>query len=329
MKLQRIILLLVLLAAFSSSCRTNSINPMPEDSLKPGWHEGSLQHEGLNRAFMFYIPKNLPDNPSVVILLHGGTRSMNEIFNNNAGGTNAWPATAEDEGFLLLVPNGTDIDDGSPTGNNQQWNGCRPIGSTADDVGFISKLINRADQKVDINNERVYATGVSNGGVMAYRLARELDAKISAVAAFIANKPQNNQCQDSIGSVPVMIVNGTEDSTMPYNGGEVSKGGRGEVLSTKATIDFWANQNGVPTKPVVVDTLQNINQDDESHVIRMRYGSTQPGAPVVLYKVAGGGHLMPSINYVVPHWIERLLGNQNNDVEGARIAWKFVSQFTK
>ncbi|HLR32474.1 MAG TPA: dienelactone hydrolase family protein [Fodinibius sp.] len=328
MRLQIIILLLVSLTAFSVSCSSTRIKPLPENSLKPGWHEGSLQHDGLERVFLFYIPQNLPDNPPVVILLHGGTRSMNKLFNKNAGGTKEWPAVAEDEGFLLLVPNGTGIRDGSPTGNNQQWNDCRPVGSTADDVGFISELISWADQKASINNNRVYVTGVSNGGVMAYRLARELDNKITAIAAFIANKPKNSQCNSS-GVVPVMMVNGTEDPTMPFNGGQVSNGGRGKVLSTEATVDFWANQNSVSTKPVAVDTLQNINQDDESHVIRMRYGSSQLGAPAVLYKVVGGGHLMPSIEYVVPHWIERLIGNQNNDVEGARITWQFLSQHSK
>lgn len=311
------------------SCSANGINPMPKDSLKPGWHNGELQHGGLKRVFLFYIPKNLPDHPPVVILLHGGFRNMNELFSKNAGGTNEWPVVAEEEGFLLLIPNGTNIRTGNPTGNHQQWNDCRPVGSKADDVGFISELIAWTDKKVRINPERVYVTGASNGGIMAYRLARELDNKIAAIAAFIANKPKNSQCNSSAKSVPVLIVNGTEDPLMHFNGGKLAKGRRGAVISTEATVDFWAEQYGISTTPAAIDTLKNINHNDNSYVIRLRYGSAQLGAPVMLYKVVGGGHIMPSVKYVVPHWIERLLGNQNNDVEGARIAWKFLSQHAK
>lgn len=329
MKLRRAILFLAPVILCFLSCTSSDVNAKEANNLKPGWHESSLEHDGLKRVFLFYVPKNLPDNPSVVILLHGGTRSIEELFNNNAGGSKEWPKVAEDEGFLLLVPNGTNINTGSPTGNNQQWNDCREIGSGADDVGFISELIAWADNKLNIDNNRVYATGISNGGLMAYRLAGELDHKIAAIAAFIANKPANSQCGNPSQTVPIMIVNGTEDQTMPYNGGEVSNGNRGSVLSTAATVNYWTQQYGIPTEPVAVDSLQNINNADESQVVRLRYGSPQLGAPVVLYKIVGGGHLMPSVQHVVPHWIERLLGNQNNDVEGARIAWKFLSQHVR
>lgn len=330
MKVHVIIFSVALLIGCTLSCSSSDTAPMPTHNLQPGWHKNSLQHDGLKRVFRFYIPENMADHPPVVILLHGGTRSMDELFQKNAGGTNAWPTVAEDEGFILVVPNGTNVRTDKPVGNNQQWNDCRPTGSTADDVGFISKIINWSAEKMSINKKRVYVTGVSNGGVMAYRLASELDDKIAAIAAFIANKPKNSQCEDHPDNpVPVMIINGTADPMMPFNGGEVSKGDRGMVLSTKATVAYWAKQNGVAGTPAAIDTLQNISREDESYVIRFRYGSAKAGAPVVLYKVAGGGHLMPSVKHIVPHWIERLLGNQNNDVEGARIAWQFLSQFSK
>lgn len=329
MKFRLLLLFLIPLAVFGVSCSTTGINPMPENSLKPGWHEGSLQHDGLERVFLFYIPKNLPDNPPAVILLHGGTQSMNFILDRKNGGIKEWPAVAEDKGFLLLVPNGTNVDTGAPTGNKQQWNDCRSVVSEADDVGFIGELISWADRKVDINNSRIYVTGSSNGGMMSYRIARELGDKVAAVAAFIANKPENNECSGSASPIPVMIVNGTEDPLMPYNGGEVAYGGRGTVLSTEATVNYWVNQNGIAPEPAAIDSLPNINLDDESHVIRYRYGSPQLGAPVVLYKVVGGGHMMPTIKYPFVHLAERLLGNQNNDVEGARIAWKFLSRHVR
>src|SRR5699024_1290005 len=160
----------------------------------------------------------------------------------------------------------------------------------------------------------------------AYRLAREMDDKLAAVAAFIANKAQNGECHSSAHSMPVMIANGTDDPLMPYKGGEVSKGGRGTVLSTKATVRYWTQQWGIAPEPAGTDTLQNRSQDDNSRVVQLRYGSADAGAPVVLYKLVGGGHLMPSVQHKVPRFVERLLGDQNKDVEGARLAWDFFSQ---
>ncbi|HLR24509.1 MAG TPA: PHB depolymerase family esterase [Fodinibius sp.] len=318
---------LLFLACSLASC-SSSIDPMPEESAKPGWHEGTLRHDGLERVFLFYIPENLPDNAPVVVLLHGGTQSMDKLFRKNAGATKEWPSVAEDKGFLLLVPNGTNINTGSPTGNKQQWNDCRPIGSNASDVGFVNELLNWADKKFSINTNRLYATGLSNGGLMAYRLARELDDRIAAIAAFIANKAQNEECQSSAHSMPVMIANGTDDPLMPYKGGEVSNGGRGTVRSTKATVQYWTQQLGIAPEPAVTDTLQNRSQDDNSRVVQLKYGSADAGAPVVLYKVVSGGHLMPSVEHEVPRFVERLLGSQNNDVEGARLAWDFFAQYS-
>lgn len=328
MKIRLLLFLGLLLLACSFTNCGSGIHPMTEESLDPGWHEGSLMHNGLKRVFLFYIPKNLSDDAPVVVLLHGGTQSMDELFTKNAGATKEWPSVAEDEGFLLLVPNGTNINTGSPAGNNQQWNDCRKIGSDADDVGFMNELLNWAGQNFSINTNRIYATGLSNGGLMAYRLARELDDRIAAAAAFIANKPQSGECQSLTGSIPIMIVNGTDDPVMPYNGGEVSNGGRGTVLSTETTVQFWAQQLEIAQTPAAIDTLQNKSQDDNSRVIRFRYGITDTDAPLVLFKVVGGGHWMPSIEHIVPSVFEIVLGEQNNDIESARVAWNFLKQHT-
>ena len=78
--------ILFLLALGLGSCSTG-IDPQSQESDDPGWHQGTLEHDGLERVFRFYIPKDLPSNAPVVILLHSGTQSMDAIIRPNAGGT--------------------------------------------------------------------------------------------------------------------------------------------------------------------------------------------------------------------------------------------------
>lgn len=322
-----LLLLLIIILIGNVSCRSRP-PLLPENNLDSGWHKGDLLHNKKKRVFRFYIPNKLPKKPAVVILLHGGTRSMDELFRKNSGGTKQWPKLAEQEGFLLLVPNGTNVKNGAPTGNNQQWNDYRSIGSTADDVGFINKLILWAQEKIEIDKSRIYITGSSNGGMMTYRLARELSGKIAAVAVFIANKPKAEHSQNPDKPMPILIVNGTGDPLMPFEGGNVSHVNRGEVLSAKATVNYWVTQNNLASLSISTDTLPNLSTKDNSYIIRKIYGEKSNTAPVIFFKIVGGGHFMPSIENVVPHWTEQFLGAQNNDLEGAVLAWKFFSQFT-
>ena len=84
-----------------------------------GWQEGSLEHNGLMRVFRYFVPENLPENSPTVVLLHGGSQSMNALFGPNAGGTKEWVPLAEEQKFVLIAPNGTNPETGSHTGENQ------------------------------------------------------------------------------------------------------------------------------------------------------------------------------------------------------------------
>ena len=83
-----------------------------EDSLPAGWQESSLEVGGSTRWYLIYTPESLPANPPMVIILHGGTGSMRSVLHPNAGGTKEWLVLAEKEGFVLLVPNGTNPETG-------------------------------------------------------------------------------------------------------------------------------------------------------------------------------------------------------------------------
>ena len=319
---------LVLGLMLSACAGSSGIDPLPEDSDEPGWHEGTLQHDGVERVFRFYLPETLPDNAPTVVLLHGGTQSMDAIFRSRAGGTNAWPVVAEEENFLLVVPNGINPGTGAPTGDDQFWNDCRARGtvdspqSEADDVGFIMELEAWAQSRFSSSPDRLYVTGVSNGGQMAYRLAIEHPQRIAGIAAFIANLPVESECEKPSVPVPVFMANGTADPITPFEGGEAN--GRGPFISAPDTRDLWVEASNADTTQREETPLPDRDPDDGSVVICEDDPATENGASVRFCRIEGGGHTMPSVEHGIPRWIRRIVGPQNRDVEGARLAWAFL-----
>src|SRR5208337_3461333 len=103
------------------------------------------------------------------------------------------------------------------------------------DIGFISALVDKLAAEYPVDAHRVFATGISNGGFMSFRLACELSEKIKGIAAVSATHPvtSREKCRPA-RSVNIMIINGTDDPLVPYNGGYVEVLGRrrGRVMST-------------------------------------------------------------------------------------------------
>ena len=119
-------------------------------------------------------------------------------------------------------------------------------------MAFISTLIDQLVQDLNINKKMVYATGISNGAIMTERLGCELSDKIAAIAPVAGNIPQNTALTWSPSrAVSVLIINGTEDPLVPFDGGDVSflSLKRGKVISVADTVKFWVRKNGCPATP--------------------------------------------------------------------------------
>jgi polyhydroxybutyrate depolymerase len=323
---------LLLTGVLGYRIQAHPFNPHIYAQRPTGWQEGTLTQGTITRYFRYYVPRDLPRNAPVVILLHGGTQSMRRIFEPRAGGTQAWPPLAESEKFLLIVPNGVNAETRDTQGNRQNWNDCRPsvagnrTNTGADDVGFIRQLIAWAASQHSNDPNRVYVTGASNGGLMSYRLGIELSNQIAAVAAFIANMPAGSECQNAPRPVPIMIANGTSDPIMPPPGGEV-RGVGGRVLSTAQTVEYWLRANRSAIRFGQTRQLPDLNRRDGSSVTATLYPARPTGAEVLVYSIEGGGHTMPSIQYPIPMVLQRtLIGSQNQDIEGAQVAWTFLSR---
>jgi len=300
-------------------------------STEQGWHKSKFEHAGLVREYRYFIPSNYIENLPVVVLLHGGTQSMKKLFSRKAGASKQWPTLAEKENFVLLVPNGTNPKTQKGSGNKQNWNDCRiPVkgkrfGVVANDVGFISELIDWSSKKLHTDTNQVFVTGASNGGMMSYRLAMELPEKITAVAAFIANLPVDSECKAKNIPIPIMIFNGTKDPFMPWSGGEI-KGDGGKVVSTQKTVDFWLANNHSDRANKTHQTFPDLSKKDKSKITGGCYAPTRNAnsAKTCFYQVNGGGHVTPSIKHDTPRWLQkRLIGWQNKDLESADFAWSF------
>ena len=135
----------------------------------------------------------------------------------------------------------------------------------------------------------MYAAGISNGGFFAQRLALENSKEVKAVATVAATMPEALSKVKTIDHpIPIMIVHGTQDPLVPFEGGRVRAGAKGLILSARDSASKWAELNGCnanPDNPDVTDLPNTI--EDSMHVRVERYGRCKDGAEVLLYVIEG------------------------------------------
>jgi polyhydroxybutyrate depolymerase len=277
--------------------------------------QATIKIGNLERSYSFYLPKNLASNAPLVFVFHGSLQDA-EAMRISTG--YEFERLAEEEKFVVVYPNGY----------KNNWNDCRKIASypartmNIDDKSFVAELINKFSNDYKIDIKRVFATGYSNGGHLAYRLALEMPNKITAIAAIAASfpTPNNNDCQESKQAVPVMIINGKADPINPYNGGKVTLfgfGNRGTVLSSIETAKYFAQFDKEITEPII-SSLPN-QKNAPPTVEKYDYQSK-----VILYAVNNGGHVVPQSIYNAP----RILGKTSQTFNAPAEIWKFFAQQT-
>lgn len=302
----------------------------PERRLSAGMEERSIQSDGQTRFFLVEAANVRPGAP-VVVVLHGGGQSMREIFGPRAGASRIWRDIAQEQGLVLLVPNGTNARTGDTAGDNQNWADVRGLsGDRGADVRFILAMIDWAVERYRADPRRVYVTGASNGGMMTYTLLMDAPGRFAAGAAFIANLPAADEAlRQPSRPTPLMIMNGTEDPLMPYAGGAVAYN-RGEVRSAPATAAWWIAANRATRQGVEV-RLPDGDPNDGCRIRGERHIALPDGAPVVFYTVEGGGHAAPTPNHPEQpsRLATRLLGPLCRDVESSRLAWDFMRAYQR
>lgn len=207
--------------------------------LRPG-KVHTLVVGGLTRTYVVHAPKghDLKTPLPVVLALHGAT--MNGPMLASFSGLNR---KADEAGFIVVYPNGTG------TNSSFFWNGGGPVmNDKVNDVAFIDALLDDLGRAYPVDARRVYAKGMSNGAMMAYRLAAELSGRLAAVA------PVSGTVATEIGQpkhpVSVLHFHGTKDEFIPLTGGRGTK----SIFATayrpvEDSIRVWVRANGCEETP--------------------------------------------------------------------------------
>ena len=271
--------------------------------------EASFLHNNLERSYILYVPDSYDSNSStsLVLNLHG--------YSSNAGQQMIYSnfyTIADTAGFILAHPQGTIDDNGFAFWNSGLFGESIEI----DDIGFLSNLIDTISSQYNINQDKIYSTGMSNGGFMSYKLACELSDKIAAVASVTGsmNESQINSCFPQ-QSMPVMQIHGTTDLVVLYEGNEFL-----ETLSIEDVVSYWVAFNQCDTDPVVTN-MPDINILDLSQAEHYLYDNCINSTSVEFYKIINGGHTWPGA--LIP-----LTGNNTNqDINASEKIWEFFQKY--
>lgn len=329
----------LLMTAFS--CADTSANRLGKDTQKEdipkedmgnritrstkGIHSYNLSVDGTKREFSYFIPndadsKRLP----IVIYLHGHGDSMRHMLGKGfvKSASSKWMDVANREGFMVMYPLGL-----KGTGRRPKtgWNDCRGDASgnpRGDDIKFIRELIDFAVNEKNGDRNRVYVTGMSNGGHMTMRVAMEMSSEVAAVAPIVALLPRSNKCQKPANPVPILMMHGTADPIAPFEGGSMA-GGRGEVMSARETANTWVRWNRLENVPERTLGVQDKTSSDNSRIVTRVREASPGGNAVIAYEIQGAGHTEPSRSAKMNRLLKRVQGNQNNDIEMAETIWDF------
>ena len=259
----------------------------------------SIVHDDLVRDYIVHIPGSYDNKVPIPLVLcfhgYGGTASGISYTNFND--------VSDTANFIVVYPQGTLLK------RKSHWNvGGWTLDSKIDDVSFISSLLDSLFERYNINQSRIYSTGMSNGGYMSFLLACQLSDRIAAIASVTGSMtPQTYNLCNPQRPIPVLQIHGTNDQKVPY------KGNRKWSLSINKVLEYWINQNNCDITPFEM-SFPDINKSDESNIHRLSWLNGDNSVITDHIIVSGGGH----------DWFG-VWGNM--DIDSTAEIWKFFSQY--
>jgi polyhydroxybutyrate depolymerase len=281
--------------------------------LPAGDHTRTLEVDGRQRSYLVHVPESVDHDSAapVVLVFHGfGANSQMMV------GFSGMSEKADEAGFLAVYPQAMGI--GFVRAFNAgTWNG-QLAEAMPDDVAFVDRLLDDLAGVAHIDPRRVYATGMSNGGMMCYRLAQEMPDRIAAIAAVagtmaVAGPPPERP-------MPVLHFHGTADTVVAYEGPSESTREHFAFLSVEETVRFWVRQNACQATPV--STPVDDRLEDSTTVTRVAFVTAKQEERVVLYRIEGGGHTWPGRE--PPPLI---LGRSTREIDANDLMWSFFQRY--
>ena len=171
-----------------------------------------------------------------------------------------------------------------PEGIKRSWNVGKAILNDENDIDFVNALIDSVSLKYNIDSDRIYACGFSNGGTFSYELICSLSNKIAAFGSVGGNFSINeNRLCNIEREIPLIHIHGTRDRLQKYNHSD------GDFLSTIESVNYWAKYNQLDIK--VVENIEDIHKKDGTTVEKHTYSKNNSNTQVIHFKVVKGGHL--------------------------------------
>ena len=283
-----------------------------------------FDYNGQSRSYILHLPPlyNGDDEMPLIVVLHGGGGNAKNI--EDATG---FSEKADEEGFIVVYPDGSGrFDRYLLTWNNGFCCGYA-LKNNIDDVGFIRALIGYLQEKYAIKRNMIYVTGISNGGMMSYRLGAELSDIVAAIAPVAGSIGGQATKEDTIWCIPepdypisVIVFHGKNDSRVPYDGGMPTANdtrGAFSYLSVNDSVSFFVRHNQC-------DAFSQRNISESGNIIMDLYAGGLNNTEVVLYTLVNGTH----------SWPGGKIGMRNGDVPAMEISatdliWEFFKDHPK
>jgi polyhydroxybutyrate depolymerase len=296
-------------------------------ALEPGDHEFWLTVQNQRRSYLVYVPPQAATGQSLPVVLnfHGGGAHAAEQKKYSR-----MDRAAARDGYIAVYPNGSS----GIGGRVLTWNAGACCGTAAvlrvDDVGFVVALLEDLARRTPVDASRVYATGLSNGSMMAYRVAAEAPDRIAAVAGVAGTMTLRDFAP--VLPVPVMHIHSVDDRRALYDGGLGPTfpytNTRAFHESVDAMLKKWLAHDGCPREPQVAAPIAGQpGAADASHTAtRYTYGPCRGGSEVVLWKLTGAGHVWPG---GLQDYLPLLLGKGTTVIDANGEMWRFFVRFRR
>lgn len=317
----KFVLILGLFLSLFLSCKKNGVS-IPSETKPPDkiseQKTVNLTINGIDRNFIVYLPigYNNAGKMPMVYVIHGGSGTPEGMINI----ANFKPIADRDKVVLVY-----------PSGVQRNWNDGRPTTPNQlgiNDVSYFNQVSDHMISNYPVDNTRIYATGISNGGFMSSRLGCELSNRIAAIAVVAATIEANTiavSCNPS-KPVPSIYIHGTVDPLVPFTGGDMTAGGTagGTILSHFQTVAKWVSINKCNANAVETDLPDIAN--DGTTIKKRSFVSGAGGSEVISYVIQNGGHTWPQgFQYLN----ESIIGKTSQDLNACEEIWSFFKRFKR
>jgi polyhydroxybutyrate depolymerase len=247
-------------------------------TLKAGDNRATIEHGGLSRSYVVYVPSSVKSGKAVPLVLDFHGNGSNSAQEESGSG---WQQKADTEGFIMIYPDGV--------GNSWNVGNCcgQALSGNVDDVGFAKTIVSAVSEAACIDPKRVYATGISNGAGLSHRLACEAADVFAAIAAASADLV-TDPCKP-VRPISELSVRGLNDVLVAYAGGNTGSTGWYSP-GAKGTLDLW---KGIDQCTGSVETTRQYCET---------YSSCAAGVEVTLCSLPNTGHILytNTVGFSVP-----------------------------